>query len=478
MIDVNLHRNAPNYPVLDCDQRPYDPDKPTIKQILWYNLDWSEDMEAKGLFTRPAIMDNITKTLLCKTFYLGYDLFVCPVCDNENIITHKCHSRFCNSCGVKQQKLVAVNVAEMAVDAQHRHIVFTIPEELRNWFRKDRDALNFLFIAARNTIALICNKKLFKKMKKENRKGTTYLFQNYAHQLEFGMIACLHTFGRDLKWSPHLHVLVPELIYDPEKGITKPFNHFPFEQLRKTFQFELLRLMNEHFSSKEFKQLTNRIYSTKKNGFYVYARYGHYDVSETKGISIDHVKGVKGKVDYIMRYASRPAMAESRLISYNTETNTVKWFYDRHEDDVRVEVEESGIDFLKRLIIHIPNNGFQLIRYYGFYNNRKKDSLEKIYELLSQEHRTAHLTIKARKRKAAMKATKYRCRTFIMDSYNRDILLCPCGTIMAYADTYDPLEGISNDDRYRRDCINEMREMWLHRRSAGMGPPGTQRNVA
>lgn len=35
------------------------------------------------------------------------------------------------------------------------------------------------------------------------------------------MIATLHTFGRDLKWSPHIHALVPELIYNPDKNEIK-----------------------------------------------------------------------------------------------------------------------------------------------------------------------------------------------------------------------------------------------------------------
>ena len=60
---------------------------------------------------------------------------------------------------------------------------------------------------------------------------------------------------------------------------------------------------------------------------------------------------------------------------------TVTWFYDPHEDDDvkdesekrgRQYVTESAEDFIKRLLIHVPDKGFQQIRYYGFYSNKCK----------------------------------------------------------------------------------------------------------
>jgi hypothetical protein len=37
------------------------------------------------------------------------------------------------------------------------------------------------------------------------------------------MIATIHTFGRDLKWNPHIHCLIPELIYSLKKIKSKHF---------------------------------------------------------------------------------------------------------------------------------------------------------------------------------------------------------------------------------------------------------------
>jgi hypothetical protein len=470
MIDMALHRDYPEGNVLNCDNRPYSPEKVKITDIVWNNYDWLDSLNKAG-YLRKAIMENIDKTLLCNTIYLGYDAFECPNCHNGNLLYRHCHSRFCNSCGVKEQKMVAARVSETAIDASHRHIVFTIPEELRNYFRIDRKALDLLFIAARNTICCIFNEKIYRKAKKKYIQDSYYLYRHFRHKKEFGMIACLHTFGRDLKWNPHIHALVPEMIYDPENNTIKPFSHFDFKKLRLTFQYELLRLMTEYFGDR-FKQTKNNIYRDHGKGFYVYAKYNSYDLSETEGKKIDHIKGVKQKVNYIMRYASRPAMAESRIVSYDKNTNTVHWFYNRHEDDMRVDVIESAHDFIKHLIVHIPDDEFRMIRYYGFYDNRKRSSLDRIYKLLAQKKQKEYISVKRRVQLAKIHSRRYHIRTFIMDSYNRDIMRCSCGAIMVYVDSYDPLKGVKDHERYRKECIDEMREMRSRRGSPRMDPAG------
>ena len=45
--------------------------------------------------------------------------------------------------------------------------------------------------------------------------------------------------------STHIHCLIPELIYSFKKDKIKTFHHFNFTKLRKTFQFEFIRLIQE-----------------------------------------------------------------------------------------------------------------------------------------------------------------------------------------------------------------------------------------
>ena len=260
MIDYRFHNGGDEYKKINYEANKvfYDPDKPRIKDILWKHYDWIESTYEEGRL-RDAILDNVQRTLLCKTAYLGYDAFDCTHCDNWIWLYRHCHSRFCSSCGIKYQKTLAVKAEVMCIDVPHRHVVFTIPEGYREIFRKNRETLDILFIASRNTMMKIFNHSLFKKIRKKkgilkNEKDNIYLFRNYRYLNEFGMISTLHTFGRDLKWNPHIHALVPELVYDNKKKKIRHVSHFDFESLRKTWMYEVNRLLLEHF--KDDKQIS------------------------------------------------------------------------------------------------------------------------------------------------------------------------------------------------------------------------------
>ena len=85
---------------------------------------------------RDVTYDNIQKTILCNSIYLGYDLYECPDCGKETIVAHTCSSRFCSKCGAKASRQRSAYVSAMTFESKHRHIVFTIPKELRPFLLK------------------------------------------------------------------------------------------------------------------------------------------------------------------------------------------------------------------------------------------------------------------------------------------------------------------------------------------------------
>ena len=360
----------------------------------------------------------------------------------------------------------------MCIDVPHRHVVFTIPEGYREIFRKNRETLDILFIASRNTMMKTFNHSLFKKIRKKkgilkNEKDNIYLFRNYRYLNEFGMISTLHTFGRDLKWNPHIHALVPELVYDNKKKKIRHVSHFDFESLRKTWMYEVNRLLLEHFKDdKQIKKLIDSSYKKQDRGYYVYAKKDMEDDERyTKFITS---KNVKGCVNYMMRYASRPAMAESRILYYNKDSDDITWYYEDHKTQERIEVKEFGLDLLQKMIIHIPDKHFRMVRYYGFYHPKCQELLDEIHKLLGNEKKT-YRNKEKRKEELKAKLDKLKFRTQMADTYNRDIFKCDeCGNSFYYVYTYNPLEGVRNDRQYRKDCIDEMRNMRLSRGSPGV----------
>ena len=171
-MDTTYHSNisVETLSLLDCDVRNFDFNHP-IKNIFFDNIDYIRKLDASGK-ARPSILDNVERSLLCHTCYLGFDQFECPDCDNWNIIPPSCHSRFCNACGVKYAKQLAAKATTVLIDTLYLLFPKTIPEELRNWFRQDRSRLNLLFVAARNTICILVNRSLLKKLKLKQLKNT------------------------------------------------------------------------------------------------------------------------------------------------------------------------------------------------------------------------------------------------------------------------------------------------------------------
>ena len=222
------------------------------------------------------------------------------------------------------------------VNCIHRHCVFTIDEELRLFFLKDRSLLNCLFQAVRSVIF-----RMFYKMNKS---------QNFVP----GFICVLHTFGRPLEWNPHIHCLLSEGGYS-DKGFWRPVKHFNYTYLRNAFQTALLNEMEQHIGP-SFKKLKSHIYNKDKNGFYVYAKPNLCDPDTV--------------TKYIGRYLGRPVIALKRIDSYDGEN--VTFHYNRHEDNAYIRRTLPAIDFIRLLIQHIPEKHFKMIRYYGLYSRHRE----------------------------------------------------------------------------------------------------------
>ena len=65
--------------------------------------------------------------------------------------------------------------------------------------------------------------------------------------------------------------------------------------------------------------------------------------------------------------------------------SSLKRWYEVHRTELRIEVTESGRSLVEKLIVHIPDKLFRMIRYYGFYNPKNVDTLDHIHEILGED---------------------------------------------------------------------------------------------
>lgn len=249
-----------------------------------------------------------------------------PTAVTLNFFPFRCHSRFCPTCGIKYSMERTTSVSFKLVNVQHRHCIFTIDENLRDFFLINRSLLDCLFLSFTSVVS-----RMFFKM-------------NMAKNFTPGFIMILHTFDRDLKWNPHIHCLISEGGHSDD-GFSRSVHHFNYTYLRNSFRTALLNEL-EHKLGSSFKKIKAQCYTNHKEGFYVYAKPNKCDP--------------KTVIKYIGRYLGRPVIATSRIDGYDGEM--VTFHYNRHEDNNYVEETIPAIDFIKRLIRHIPEKHFKMIR--------------------------------------------------------------------------------------------------------------------
>lgn len=362
----------------------------TIKEILADH--WDAFSKAYSGSLRPVVENEVQKVLGCGELKGGFSFYVCPDCGRYKFVPFRCHSRFCNTCGIKYQQSRAESIANKLINCRHRHAVFTIPEELRIYFRKDRRLLNILFQSAAQTIA-----------------DWSYN-QNKSKGFRFGMVCGLHTFGRDLKWNPHIHMIISEGCYSISHDEWKNVNYIPFVMLRKRWMTTLLSNMKNSldpniFDIDQFKALVSSFYKNHCEGFYV-----HAPKSELNSTTVI--------VNYVTRYIGRPVMAQSRITNYDG--SNVSYWYQRHEDNELVHVTEGAFAFIKKLIIHIPEKGFNMLRYYGLYADGPD-----AYPVLNR---------RTPKEKHHTNRLKLSWQMNIALSFGYDPLKCSCGGSMVLTD--------------------------------------------
>ena len=341
---------------------------------------------------RPNANIEVKKVISCANHDLGASIFVCPNDDEVYFCHHTCKGKLCSSCGIKAQKLKTENILEKCLCSKHRHITFTIPNDLNMWFFNDLLSTNLLFCSVCETIYSVVNGKVNKKKR------------IYDLKYKPGFFAFLHTFGRPLNFNPHIHVIIAENILNGNKF--KKFSYFNYDALSKRFMKILLDKMEKYFGKDKFRNIKNEMYLKYKNGFYINNKL---EDDEYKFNSIEEL------IKYVTRYCSRPVIAESRILKY--EHNNVTWSYTDHKHEEYHEVTESAFSFITKLLRHLLPSNFKSIRSYGFYNKLSKLPVD-TNMIVSKEN------IPFRKQ-----MTKW-CNS-IISSFDRIPIKCPkCGTLM------------------------------------------------
>lgn len=160
------------------------------------------------------------------------------------------------------------------------------------------------------------------------------------------MTAVLHTWGQSLAQHIHLHCLIPGGVLTSSgewRGVKKPYL-FAVKALATVFRAKMLAAIRAH-------KLTipqSELLMTK-----TWCVHSKVNLTEPKTV-----------LKYLGRYTRKGMLHEGRLKQVTKDD--VTFSYKDYRDSKIKRMTLTGIEFIRRYLLHVLPSGFMRIRHYGF----------------------------------------------------------------------------------------------------------------
>jgi hypothetical protein len=266
----------------------------------------------------------------------GFARIRCDGCGHERLLAFSCRCRgFCPSCQARRsEEWAAWLLEERLFPVVHHHVVFTLPKMLRIYFRFDRTLLNGLSRAAYAAIH-------------------TYIGALMGEGYVPGMIIARQTFGEGARFHPHLHAILTGGAWDAE-GRWRSVIGWDRPVLRELFQVEVFRFLRER-----------ELLTAERMGLIRSWRHSGFDVYVGEPIADED----RATLGHVARYLLRPPISLERM-RYDPQAEKVTLRPLAGERAEPVELEP--LEFIARVVQHIPDVRERQVVYYGVYANATK----------------------------------------------------------------------------------------------------------
>lgn len=304
----------------------------------------------RKLFIEERHLKAVNWSRSCRTAKLGRARMVCTCCGEVTYIARSCNHRFCALCGVSGTNKWAKETLTRLMNCKHHHIVFTLPKPFRGLSKKNENKLhNILF------------------------KSSTAVINEWFKErcnLRVGSVSVLHTAGSDLKYHPHVHMIVSrggyDLRLDKYRFIEGDYlckNEILGNRLKKKFG----ELLIKEYEKGNIELYSNQVNVLDLKSWLNSLKDKHWIVNIEKPL-----EDIKQIVNYVGRYTKRACISEYKLESVSEEL--ISFSYNDYKNTPRGQAARKAIlslkphDFLDQLLQHVPTKGYRMVRYGGLYN--------------------------------------------------------------------------------------------------------------
>ena len=331
----------------------------------------------------------------CKTKELGIHTITCSECGDTTIGYNSCRNRHCPMCQSYAREKWIENESKYLLDCPYFHIITTVPAKL-------------------NEIAMYNQKDFYKILDKATSESILELAKDPKWLgAKVGITSILHTWGQTMEFHPHIHNIVTGGgISHNEWKATKENYIFKVQVLSSLFKRKFLSMLKKidlklpsHLEKlKDIKELNNFLRPLYNKDWVTY-------IEPPKG-SPENV------IEYIGRYAFRVAISNYRI--KNIDDNNVTFEYKDYKDNSKIKLMTiTGVEFIRRFLLHVLPKYFTKIKHYGILANRNKTAIINLCRILiGQKIFSNFLTNKENKRTLIeLKCEKCGCNKFNYSFY-------------------------------------------------------------
>ncbi len=149
----------------------------------------------------PSHLKALSAIKTCRSSHSPKMLMQCENsdCSHQTLVPHSCGHRHCPHCQNHETQVWIERQLQKQLPADYFMVTFTLPAQFRTLaWHNQKLAYNLLFFCIWETLKTFCfnDKKL---------GGIP------------GAIAVLHTHSRELKFHPHIHIVIPAATIDKKK---------------------------------------------------------------------------------------------------------------------------------------------------------------------------------------------------------------------------------------------------------------------
>jgi len=281
----------------------------------------------------------------CRTEAFGGHSYLCPKCGEFRYSYHSCKNRHCPKCGNDQASRWLEEHINQLLPVPHFLVTFTLPDPLRKLARSHQKVVYEILMttACRSLEKLALNPKWIGGI--------------------IGSVAVLQTWTRDLRYHPHVHVIVTGggLSADGKQWMPAQ-NGFllPDTALAKVFRGKFRDQLSRHDL---YKDVPSSVWSTD----WV--------------VDIRPVGSGQSAFRYLAPYIFRVALSNKRILSCKDGKVTFLYKDSKAKEHKMRRVTLPAEKFIHRFLQHVLPFRFRKVRHFGLFSPHKKHLLQKAFQL-------------------------------------------------------------------------------------------------